>query len=184
MRESCSRKYRYKVPLFLKIEGAASFDKRAASSSDKRAEVIHIAPCSNKRASCCQPCVTSYPQPPTKRQVVVRSVSGSPVATKGQLAVSNVTCQRGQQRAACLCCLGAVGGGQEVGARGLHAWRWLNLKPCKKGKLRGVATRRPHAVHCARTPLVTWHQPKRPLQSGLAGELIRRCDGAENERRN
>lgn len=94
MRESCGRKYRYKVPLFLKNEGAASFDERAGSSSDNRAEVIHIAPCSNKRAGCCQPCVTTCPQPPTKGQVAVRFVSRIPVPTKGQLAVSNVTCQQ------------------------------------------------------------------------------------------
>ena len=59
MRESCGRKYRYKVPLFLKNEGAASFDERAGSSSDNRAEVIHIAPCSNKRAACRQQCDVS-----------------------------------------------------------------------------------------------------------------------------
>ena len=102
MRESCSRKYRNKVLLFLKIEGAASFDERACSSSDKMAEVIHIAPCSNKRAPCCQPCVTTCPQPPTKGQVSVRFVSRIPVPTKGQLAVSNVTCR--QRTTARPCC--------------------------------------------------------------------------------
>ena len=75
--QRCRWKYRYKVPCSLKLEAAASFDKRAGSSFDKRAEVIHIPPSFDKRAGRCQPGDSGCPQPPTKRRVVVRLLSGT-----------------------------------------------------------------------------------------------------------